>query len=183
MTVLAAPVWVWLARRFELHRLIAVSVVLACVFRTLAYSFLPPGQPLAFLAIQATGAVLFAGALVLASAIQASAIEHGALLTGRERAGTYISANNLISQIAGALPFVIVFPILQWAGFSASGTSSHQGLTVLRFIAVYGAAPFQLLGAWMIWRFPISRQQADITAASLLAHRNTQIELGALQAD
>jgi len=183
VTVLAAPVWVVLARRFELHRLIAVSVILACLFRTTAYSLLPPGQPGAFLAIQAVGAALFAGALVLSSAIQASAIEHGTLATGRERAGVYTAANTLISQIAGALPFMLVLPLLQWSGFSATGASTPHGLGVLRFIAIYGAAPFQLFGAWLLWRYPISKRQAAETAAELMARRNVEIELGALAAD
>ncbi|HEX4097783.1 MAG TPA: MFS transporter, partial [Caulobacteraceae bacterium] len=120
-TVLAAPVWVLLARRFELGKLIGASILLSAIFRVCACSLLPPGQPMAFLAIQAAGAVLFSGALILASAIMATAIDYGVLKTGKERAGAYISANSIISQLAGALPFALVLPLLQWSGFSASG--------------------------------------------------------------
>ncbi|HEX4198279.1 MAG TPA: MFS transporter [Caulobacteraceae bacterium] len=179
-TVLAAPVWVVLARRIELHRLIGFSVLVSALFRVTAYSLLQPGHPMAFIAIQAVGAVLFSGTLILASAIMATAIDYGVLKTGKERAGTYISANSIISQLAGALPFAMVLPLLQWAGFKAAGVSSAQGLHALRFVYVYAPLPFQLLGAWLIWRFPISRQLAAEQADQLVLQRNAEVEMGAL---
>jgi glycoside/pentoside/hexuronide:cation symporter, GPH family len=169
-----------LARRFELHRLIATSILISSLFRVTAFSFLGPNQPYAYLAIQATGAVLFSGTLVLASAIQASAIDFGVIKTGKERTGTYISAASIVSALAGALPFVIVFPLLQWSGFRASGGSTAHGLAALRFVMIYAPVPFQLLGAWMIWTFPISRKLAADQAEQLIAQRNAEIELGAL---
>ena len=92
-------------------------------------------------------------------------------LTGRERAGTYISANNIVSQIAGALPFILVLPLLDTVGFTATGENTPEALGWLRFIAIYGAVPFMLIGAWMIWNFPISKAQASAQAAELRARR------------
>jgi Na+/melibiose symporter-like transporter len=179
-TVLAAPVWVTLARRIELHKLIGASILISALFRVTAYNLLPPGQPMAFLTIQAVGAVLFSGTLILASAIMATAIDYGVLKTGKERAGTYISANSIISQLAGALPFALVLPLLQWSGFSASGVSTPQGLQALHFVYVYAPLPFQLIGAWLIWRFPISRELAARQADQLVLQRNAEVEMGAL---
>lgn len=180
--VAAAPVWVMLARRIELHRLIAISTVISALFKVAAYSLLKPGHPVAFLVIQAIGAASFSGTLVLASAIQATAIDYGVLTSGKERAGTYVSANNIVSALAGALPFAIVLPLLQWAGFKATGTSSAEGLAALRFVTIYAPLPFHLLGAWLIWRFPISRRLAAEQAEQLAAQRNGEVEAGALPA-
>ena len=171
LTVLAAPLWIWLARRVELNRLIGGSLAVSSAFTALCYTFLPPGQAGLYLLIQGTGAVMFSGTIVLASAIQATAIDYGVLLTGRERAGTYISANNIVSQIAGALPFVIVFPFLELVGFTATGDNSPDALGWVRFIMIYGVLPFQFLGAWMIWNFPITKAEASAHAAELRARR------------
>ncbi|MEI9997535.1 MAG: MFS transporter [Rhizomicrobium sp.] len=182
MTVAAAPLWVWLSKRIELHKVIAISIVLASLFRAGAYSWLPPGAAGAYLIIQAIGAVLFSGTLVLASAIQATAIDYGSLVSGRERAGTYISANNIVTQFAAALPFIVVFPLLEFAGFSATGTNTPFSLQLLRVLTIYGALPFQLISAWLIWNFPISRKQAAENSGQLLLQRNAEIEIGALPA-
>jgi len=171
VTVASAPVWIWFSRRFELHRLIAGAVLVAALYRVLAFAFLPPDSAMLYLGICALGSAFFSGVLVLTPTIQAIAIDHGTLAAGQERAATYISANAIVTQLAGALPIAIVFPLLQFSGFSAVGQSSAAGLEALRFVFVYAPLPFHLLGAWMIWHFPISRADALRQTEALIAMR------------
>ncbi len=68
------------------------------------------------------------------------------------------------------------------AGFTATGENTPEALGWLRFIAIYGAVPFMLIGAWMIWNFPISKAQASAQAAELSARRVGAPEVGSAQA-
>jgi GPH family glycoside/pentoside/hexuronide:cation symporter len=119
-------------------------------------------------------AVLLAPAIILAPTLQALAIEQGTLDTGVDRAGTYVSLSQLISQIANAAPFIILFPLLAMAGFEpASPAASHAGLSALKIAGIFAAAPFQILGALVVLTFPIDRRQAAANAELILARAAT----------
>jgi GPH family glycoside/pentoside/hexuronide:cation symporter len=168
--VVSAPLWVALSKRFEVRAIIAVCCIAAAVFHALGFLVLPPGQPIPLLAIEIVTALLMTPVIILSPTIQALAIEQGALDAGVDRAGTYVSLNQLVSQVANAAPFIALFPLLAWAGFEpAAKTTPPHALAALRFAGIFGPAPFEIFGALIVLSFPIDRKRATANAALILA--------------
>ena len=82
--------------------------------------------------------------------------------------------------MASAFPFLIVFPLLAWAGFNpavakAGGAIDPQGLAALKMLGVYGAAPVQIIGALLYAAFPINKAEA-VRIGSALAEMRGQAD-------
>jgi len=172
--VVSAPFWIWLSKRIELHRLIAFAIIASGLVHVIGFSFLKAGQPAPLIAVEIVQAVLLAPAIILAPTLQALSIEQGALDAGADRAGTYISLTQLVSQVANAAPFLLLFPLLAAAGFEPSAKDiGPDGLSALRTAGIFGAFPFQLIGALVVLRFPIDRAAAKANAARVLSVSET----------
>jgi Na+/melibiose symporter-like transporter len=168
--VVSAPAWIWLSRRFELKWIIGLAIVGSALTHTLGFLLLSPGRPGPLIAVETLQAVLLAPAVILAPTLQALAIEQGTLDSGVDRAGTYVSLSQLVSQVANAFPFVALFPLLALAGFEPSTPGdTAAGLSALRLAGVFAAAPFQILGALIVLTFPINHRIADDNAQRALA--------------
>lgn len=168
--VLSAPFWVWLSRRVELRLLVGGAVIAAAFVHMIGFSLLRPGQPLPLLLVEIVQAVLIAPAVILSPNLQARAVEQGALDSGVDRAGVYVSMDQLFGQVANAAPFILLFPLLAAAGFEPSAKAiGAEGLHALRLAGIFAAAPFQILGGLIITRFPIDRARAAENAAKTAA--------------
>lgn len=172
--VISAPFWIALSKRIELKRLIGLAIIGSALVHVLGFLLLKPGQMAPLLAVEILQAVLLAPAIVLAPTLQALAIEQGTLDTGVDRAGVYISLSQLVSQIANAAPFIVLFPLLALAGFEPSAAAQGpQGLAALRLAGIFAGAPFQILGALVVLTFPITRRRAAENAELIIARTST----------
>jgi Na+/melibiose symporter-like transporter len=168
--VVSAPFWIALSKRFELKWIVGLAIVGSALTHTIGFLLLGPGQPIPLIAVETVQAVLLAPAIILAPTLQALAIEQGTLDSGADRAGTYVALSQLVSQVANAAPFILLFPLLALAGFEPSApASSATGLSALRLAGIFAAAPFQILGALVVLTFPISRRQAAANAERIAA--------------
>ena len=178
--VASAPLWIYLSKRCEVHRLLAVATLAGAAIHVLGFSLLPIEHPLVLLAVESPQSIVLVAPLLLSPAIQAMAIDYGTLNSGVDRAGTYVSLTQLASGVASAFPFLIVFPLLAWAGFNpavakAGGAIDPQGLAALKMLGVYGAAPVQIIGALLYAAFPINKAEA-VRIGSALAEMRGQAD-------
>ena len=101
--------------------------------------------------------------LALPSAINADVIEWDALTTGFTRPGLFFALWGTAAKLSYALAIGIAFPLLDLAGFSATGQNSDSSLT---WLAVLYGAPcilFKLAAVWSMRGYPItSKVHADI---------------------
>jgi Na+/melibiose symporter-like transporter len=172
--VLSAPLWLAIGRRAEFHRLVGWGCILATAIHVVGFLFMPPGAPWILLSVAILEAMVMAGVIILAPTLQAFAIEYGTLQSGVDRAGTYVSLNQLAGQVANAIPFLVIFPLLAWAGFNPALThTSAQGLGALRLIGIFGGAPFQIAGSLVLLTFPISKTDAATISAALAQQRGS----------
>ncbi len=174
--VVTAPLWIWLSRRFEIHRLIAGAMLAGALIHVFGFALLPVERPLVLLSVEIPQSIALVASLILAPALQAMSIDYGTYRSGVDRAGTYVSLTQLTSGIASAFPFLIVFPLLAWAGFDpaaikAGAAVNPDGLFALRVMGIYGAAPMQILGALVFARYPITRAEAARIGAALAQAR------------
>ncbi|HEV2650711.1 MAG TPA: MFS transporter [Rhizomicrobium sp.] len=166
--VLSAPLWLAIGRRVEFHKAVGWGCIIATLIHVVGFMVLPPGKPVLLLAIGIAEAVVMAGVIILAPTLQAFAIQYGTLKSGVDRAGTYVSLNQLAGQVANAVPFLLVFPLLAFAGFEPSHTqTSASGLFALRMLGIFAGAPFQIAGALVLLSFPITKADAARTSAEL----------------
>lgn len=170
--IVSAPLWIWLSRRFELHKLVAVAAGGAVILRAIGFGFMPPGNIVLFLCVDAIVATVGAATLVLGPSLQAASIDYGAVKSGRDRAGTYIAISTVIMQSMAALTFLFVFPLLGLAGFEPSASrTSPDALSALKAMAVLAPLPFGIVAALVLWRFPLDRRRIGILTARLASRR------------
>jgi len=174
----SAPFWILLAKRVEIHRLIAGSIIAAILVRTIGYWLITPGHAGMFLAIDATASALGAATLVLSPSLLAAAIDYGTFKTGRDRAGTYIAISTVVMQSTAALTFLFVFPLLGLAGFNPSAKAdSAQALDAVKAMAILAPVPFAVLSALIVARFPIPRRKIAALTARLARSRGGDEEI------
>lgn len=170
--IASSPLWLWIGRRFEFHKIVAWGCIAATLVHVVGFTLIPPGAAGVLLGVGIVEAVVMAGTIILAPTIQAFAIEYGTLTNGVDRAGTYVSLNQLAGQVANALPFLLIFPLLAFCGFEPSAKHiGPEGLAALRWIGIFAGAPFQIAGALLLLRFPITKAGAAEISAALEKRR------------
>ena len=161
------PFWVYVSRRFGKHRTWSFAMLLACAFFVWTPFLGSETVVWFYIIVVATGFV--AGAdLALPSAINADVIEWDALNSGYTRPGLFFALWGTTSKLAFALAIGIAFPLLDFAGFDASGENTASSL--LWLAALYGGPCilFKLAAIWYMRDYPITEEvHADIRAQLL----------------
>jgi Na+/melibiose symporter-like transporter len=153
--LVGVPLWLWLAARFEKHRVWCGAMIFNCIAFASA-CLLGPGDIAAFAAIcVATGLALGAD-LALPPAIQADVVDYDTLRSRRRRAGLYFALWNMATKLALAAAVGIAFGLLDSAGFDAKAeeqTETARNALVL----LYAAAPIFLksIAVMLTYGFPI----------------------------
>ncbi|WP_075214668.1 MFS transporter [Mongoliimonas terrestris] len=174
--VAGVPLWLAVARRIGKHRAWCVAMIGASAVFALV-PLLGPGDVGLFLGVCVLTGIALGADLVLPASIQADVVDVDTAESGEQRTGTYVAAWGLATKAALALAVGISFPILNAAGFDATGeTTTAAGLQALALL--YAAVPVLMKAAaiWLMWGFPLDAAgQADlrrrIEAAALSANR------------
>ncbi len=163
------PLWGWLAKRIDKHRVWAGAMIYACAVFAAAL-LLGPGDVAAFMAICVLTGLALGADLVLPPSIQADVVETDSLATGAARAGLFFAIWQVATKAALALSSGLALVLLAGAGFDATaetGANSESALTVLAWL--YAGAPIalKLLAVWMMWGFPLGRARlTELRAAA-----------------
>ena len=161
--VAALPLWLWLARRHDKHRVWAASMLLACaVF--VCVPLLGPGDITGFAIVCVLSGLSLGVDVALPASMQADVIDIDESHTGVRRAGMFFGLWGMATKLALALAVGIAFPLLELAGFEAGGTTALWAL-----IGLYALAPvvIKLAAVWLVWDFPLARAQHAALARRL----------------
>ncbi len=162
--MIGVPVALATSRRIGKHRAWSLTMLAACtVFATVP--LLGPGDLAGFGAICCLTGLALGADLVLPASIQADVIDADTVSSGAHRAGLYFALWGLATKLSLALAVGLAFPLLDFAGFSASGEGTG-GLSTL--VALYALVPvvLKLAAIALMWRFPL-----DETAQSELSRK------------
>lgn len=160
--VLGVPAWLALARRFGKHRVWSIAMLANC----LVFVWVPllgAGDVLPFLVICILSGFCLGADLTLPSAIQADVVDVDTAAGGGRRTGLYFAFWGMATKLALALAVGTAFPLLDLAGFSASGGNTSPALLALALL--YGLAPvvFKIAAITLMWRFPLDEAtQSDL---------------------
>lgn len=158
-SALSVPVWVALSRRVGKHRAWCCAVFGSCIFFSGA-PFLGGGDILAYGIIVAGTGLMIGADLALPSAINGDLIEWDALQNGRRRPGLFFALWGTASKLAFALAVGLSFPLLDIAGFDATGGGNLP--EDIRLLAVLYGGPsliFKGVALAMMWNFPIDESE------------------------
>lgn len=153
----AVPIWIAIAKRVGKHKTWSAAMVIACLFFVWT-PFLDTESVFWFYIIVAATGVTTGADLALPSAINADVIEWDALETGYRRPGLFFALWGTAAKLSFGLAIGIAFPLLEFAGFSA--TESNSTGSLLWLAVLYGAPciAFKLAAIWSMRGYPITEQ-------------------------
>ncbi|MFT7289257.1 MAG: GPH family glycoside/pentoside/hexuronide:cation symporter [Halieaceae bacterium] len=157
-SAVSVPIWVRLSRSLGKHRSWCIAVMGSCLFFA-AVPFLGSGDTL-FFALVVIGTGLMIGAdLALPAAINGDLIEWDELHSGRRRPGLFFALWGTASKLAFALAVGLIFPILDLAGFDATGSNLPEDVRLLALLYAAPSLLFKSAAVLMMWHFPIDEAE------------------------
>jgi len=157
-TALSIPVWVWLARRFERHKLWRFSMGMSA----LGYA------SLVFLDEGRIGVMLFCSVMcgtgsgcgaTLGQAIKADVIDYDEYVTGERKEGSYFALWAFMSKLASGLMIALVGFALSWSGYTENTEQPESIVNVM--LLLNGGIPFVcfVVGIAVFGRFRLDSRE------------------------
>lgn len=176
--VISLPLWYWLLKRIDKHRLWCITMM-AAIVAFIWVPLLPFGSVATFAAICIITGIALGADLSLPPALQADVVDwdqwqHGTGQHGTRRAGLLFAFSSMSGKLSAALAVGVTFPLLAILGFDAEsaarpGLAPADGSFALAVIYAWVPCVFKALAVAMMWRFPIDRQKHAEIAAKLRA--------------
>ncbi|MEO0999090.1 MAG: MFS transporter [Pseudomonadota bacterium] len=162
--VLAAPLWLWAARRFEKHRIWCVSMIYAAAVFSVV-PFLGPGDVWAFAVICVLTGAAVGSDLALPAAMQADVVDLDTARGGAPRTGAFFALWSVATKAALALAGGAALIAADLIGFRPEGGSSEAALTGLGALYALSPVALKLAAVAIMWSFPLDRAaQARVRA-------------------
>ncbi|MBA3471297.1 MAG: MFS transporter [Herpetosiphonaceae bacterium] len=178
-SVVALPLWIWLAKRLSKQRAYVAALILWAVVQ-LALFLVQPGQVGLVIGLAVLAGCSVAAAHVLPDAIFPDVIDWDEVRTHQRREGIYYGIKNFARKLTGAIAIFIALQTLGWSGYQSPSagvsrtTQSPDTLLVIRVLT--GPLPALLIGAAAITTlaYPLTRQRhrrIQAVLARRAAHR------------
>ena len=110
---------------------------------------------------------------LLLRAIMADVIDQDRVGVDAERSALYYSSVTLTDKVGMALAVGIVYPALDLIGFTVGGANDQATLDGVRLLVAGSPTLITLCVAWIMWRFPLGREEQRALRAEL-ARRERQ---------
>jgi Na+/melibiose symporter-like transporter len=166
VSVISMPAWLWMSARTQKHTTFAIVMTVAALsyFGYLITAQIGGFVPLLVSAV--FNGAAFGAPIVLTRSMTADVIEYELARTGENRSGLYFALLTSSYKIGNAMAFGVGYLILgQVVGFDPAGANTPGELRGLLLVFCLVPATLFLVGAWIGWRFPLTREmQADVAA-------------------
>lgn len=156
--IVSVPFWLWLAKRYNKHRVWGGSMLWACMIFMWA-PFLGNGDIWPFMLISILSGFGLGADMVLPSSMQADVVDADTLESGEQRTGLYFAMWGVATKLSLAGAVGIAFPLLEYIGFEAQAATNLPD-TLLGLALLYSVAPvaLKILSVMLIWNFPIDAE-------------------------
>ncbi len=182
--------WIWVARRFAKHHVVAVSTVLSLV-ASLAILLVPKGDVVGFLLVQLGSGFAYAGPLILGASMAADVIDLDWLKSGVQRGAIFIAIWGIGKKLSEAAGVGIALPLMEAMGFSTATAAEPGPQQALIIANVLLPAVFAVIAIPFILAYPITERRQRVVRAALErrigrsaahdAHAAAEHSLGVLQ--
>ena len=162
-SVVAMPVWNWVIARIGQHRSLALSWASMAVLQVLMLAIRPGAGAFApMLALSFAYGVGEAATRAAPYALVGDVVDYEILRSGVNRAGSYFAFITLVAKLNVAIGGGVAFLLLGLVGYRVghpNGAAPTAG-----FLVIFIGLPIilYLLGALVIWRFPLDERRQDI---------------------
>ncbi|MEM6681394.1 MAG: MFS transporter [Pseudomonadota bacterium] len=169
-TLVSIPLWLWASKRFEKATSWRVPLLLSILSAPIVL-FIDPGFTPGILALFLFSGVLTGGATILPQAMLGDVVDFDSLKSKKLRAGTYLSIWSFSVKLVYAVPVLIIFPLLDAAGFDAKlgADNSPASISLLGYVYAFLPIPFSIGALVSIWGYPLNRQKHGVIQRRLEA--------------
>jgi Na+/melibiose symporter-like transporter len=146
--------WLPVSQRFGKHRAWALSMLAACG----AFAWVPwfaSGDLGLFVVVCLLTGLSLGVDMALPASIQADVADRHR--QGAGRTGVLFGLWGMSTKLALALGVGLALPLVQWLGFDPETASGGDGLWALSLVYGLLPIPFKLAAAWLMWRFPSTK--------------------------
>lgn len=159
-SIAGIPFWSALAKRYERHRVWALSLAIGGVSAT-AFAFLSPGPAALPLAFVTYPVVVFAiSGAVIVYAMSADIVDYGRWATGEDHAGLYGAIFAFLQKSIQGVAAAAGLAVAGYCGFDATAaTQSAGGVLGIKLTAAILPALGLLASAVIIWNYSLTRQR------------------------
>lgn len=159
VAVLALPLWVWAATRWNKPRAYQAGLLFLAVV-LVGLSFMPTGQPALVFVIAALAGVGLSAAHAIPLAIVPDTIEWDELRSSNRQEAAYYSIITLIQKLVSAGAVALTGALLAATGYR-QGTAAQPAAAIgaIRFLSGPLPAIFFVAGIILVTFYPISREK------------------------
>lgn len=162
--LVAVPGWLWLSRRIGKHRAWSASMLWASAGFAVT-PLLGAGDVAAFALVCIVTGLSLGADLALPSAMQADVVDLDRAIGGARRTGLFMAFWSMATKLALALAVGIAFPVLDLAGFTATGQNSAVALGTLAALYALLPVPIKLAAALILRGYDLdAARQAGLRA-------------------
>lgn len=156
-SLVALPLTLRLAKHVEKHHLLAAGIAIQAV--TYGAQVWVPGRNFPIVAaLWVVNGIATAAAMTLPTSILADIIDHGEVIDGRRRSGTYVAVYNLVLKVGLALGVGVSFGLLELCQYDPSAAAySPDDVRNIRLLGFGLPALLLLPVVALIWKHPITR--------------------------
>ena len=170
------PMFVWLSGQLGKHQTLCVAAIQS-TFATGPF-FVVPSESFGwvFLIFVLVG-VNFGAKDMMMRSMMADVIDQDRVTTGNDRSALYYSMLTLTAKVGTALAVGIIYPVLDLVGFNPEGSNPQEVLDAVRIVVAASPTLITALVAFVMWRFPIGREEQRALRAQIEASNKNETEL------
>ncbi len=171
--LLSLPLINWACRRFQKHRVLAVSILWMSFGSALKWWAVDPEHPGYQFILPLFFSVGIASVYTVLPAMLADVTDVDELRHGARREGMFGAVNAFLMKMAGALTPIVAGAVLVLAGFDPGLEYRQSEHTILWMRIMYSFLPatLMLFVLLILWRYPLTRQRvAAIKTELALRH-------------
>jgi len=157
-TLCTMPAMLYVAKRMEKHRLLAIGLSI----QVLAYGLfvvIPPGNFARVVVLEIVLGIANSAMLVLPTSILADIIDHGHVATGVRCSGAYVATYNLALKLGMAIGVGLAFGLLAWVHYEpAAAQHSPADVRNIRLLTFGLPCVLQIPVILLYLKHPITRR-------------------------
>jgi Na+/melibiose symporter-like transporter len=166
--MITVPAVAWLARRFDKHFVLGISGLLAAAV-SIAFVFTPDHNLLAVSLGMMGWGLSFGAFNLLPRAMMADAADELRLDSGSDQTGVLYALLISSWKLGGALAVGLSFAALSLVGYKPAlmAANTPQAISGLELVFAGPSAVLFLLGAWLAFTYPLTREKYAAVRAAL----------------
>lgn len=146
----------WLGK----HRTLACSSVFTVVTMPMIY-LIPAGNLLGAVGFCALVGINLGVGPFLFRSIMADVADQDRVESGAQRTGLYYSLLTMTNKVGYAVSIGIVYPILDWIGYTPGAENTPEAIQGLAAMFVWPPLVLFMIVAWLMWNFPLDREKQE----------------------